>query len=372
MTAPSSVIDIDDSVAVLAADSHGSLHSAALAGAQVRATAAAVAEGLLDHLVDLRPRSVVLVASSGRARRAASLAAAALGGAAGLPLVHVSATPPWVGPLDVVVVAGDDAGDPRTVDSVAAAVRRRAEVVVAVPDEGPVRSAGAGRVCMFPPRMQVLDRNTLPRFVAVIVAVLAAVDPREDAVAGLDALADALDDEAARNNPALESFHNPAKALASRMAGRRVLVLGDSPVTTEIAMHAEEVLLRCGTVAAAGELSEAVASVSDFGPLGGSPDAMAADVDPLFHDEQLDGPRPSDPVRVFAVSTEPDEGLVRRRSAMLGDVDVVRAEVSSPDVLSPPTTTASRSSTARAVEQALVIASRLETAAAYVQLTGGR
>ena len=83
VTAPSAYVDLDDADAVMAADSHGALHSAALAGAQIRASAAAVREGALSALEGMRPRSVVFVAASGPARRAAELVTSIFGPSAG-------------------------------------------------------------------------------------------------------------------------------------------------------------------------------------------------------------------------------------------------------------------------------------------------
>lgn len=378
MTAPSAYVDLDDASAILAADSLGALHSAALAGAQIRATASAVREGLLAPLDGLRPRSVVLVAASGPARRASALVAAVLAPTAGVPVVSLPATPPWVGPLDVVVVAGDDAGDPAIAESVAAGVRRRAEVVVAVPDEGPVADAGAGRVVSFPPRVRVLDRNSYARHVAVMAAVLAAVDPASS-VGDLDAVADAVDAEAMRHHASVEVFQNPAKGLASRMAGRRVLMTGDGVVATEVARHGAASLLRAaGVVAAATELSDAVGVIHDLGAIGGdSAESGSVDYDPLFHDDQVDGPPPADPVRVFTVSTDPDDSLVRRRVAVLGEVDVVRAdddggprtdlEAPAPAAVPGPTTPVGAS-----LRRALVLAVRIEAAAAYLQLSNSQ
>lgn len=45
--------------------------------------------------------------------------------------------PVWVGPLDVMVIAGDDAGDPALSAAVTLGTRRGARVVIAAPDEGP-------------------------------------------------------------------------------------------------------------------------------------------------------------------------------------------------------------------------------------------
>ncbi|MGY2019609.1 hypothetical protein [Nocardia gipuzkoensis] len=183
MIAGTPVLDLDDAASLEAADAGGALRSAASGGAQVRATAAAVGEDALARLADLRPRSVVFVSGSGRAARAAGLLVAALGDRAGLPVVPAAALPPWVGPLDVVLVSGDDAGDPRLIDAVDRALRRGAEVVVAAPHEGPLRAAAAGRAAVLEPRVPVLGHNRLLRFLAAGIAVLRAVDPQRTGAA---------------------------------------------------------------------------------------------------------------------------------------------------------------------------------------------
>ncbi|MFC7957801.1 tobH protein [Rhodococcoides kroppenstedtii] len=388
-TVPATPVDLDDAEAVARADRGGVLRSAALAGAQIRATAAAVSEGTLSRLDGARPRAVVIVAPSGPARRAAGLLSS-LVASAGVPVVVAPATPPWVGPLDVVVVAGDDAGDPVLARSVDSAVRRRADVVVTVPDEGPVADAGAGRVLALPPRVRVLDHHGFARHVATMTAVLAAVDPAF-APGDLADVADVVDAESARHHASIEVFRNPAKSLASRVAGRRVLVTGDGVAATELARHGASVLLRtAGVVAAASELADAVAVVHEFGALGGpgsvgsGSGGVSADYDPLFHDDQIDGPRPTEPVRILTVSIDPDDSSVRRRVAVLGEVDVVRVDDLSGDAApelrptpefgpkGPGAIAPSGGEAATTVRHCLVLAARLEAAAAYVQLAGGR
>src|SRR5690606_19455807 len=211
-------------------------------GALVRATAAAVGEGALARLDGLRPRSVVFVSGAGRAARAAGLLIAAVGERAGLPIVLAGALPHWVGPLDVVLVAGDDAGDPRLIEAVDRAVRRGAEVVVAAPNEGPLRAAAAGRAAVLEPRVPVLDANRLLRYLATGIAVLRAIAPARSAgdLPDLTDLADVLDTEALRDAPQHEVFHNPAKNLAARTQQRGLILAGDSPATTELAIHAAE------------------------------------------------------------------------------------------------------------------------------------
>ncbi|MCX5044536.1 tobH protein [Aldersonia sp. NBC_00410] len=365
-----SVLDLDDAASLQAADTDGRLRAAALGGAQVRSVAAAVREDALARLAGLQPRTLLFVTAPGRATRAAALVIAALGDGAGLPIVQVAATPRWVGPLDVVVVAGDDAGDPRLVDSVAQALRRGAEVVVAAPDEGPLRAAGAGRAIVLPPRMQVLDHHAMLRYLAVCIAVLAAVDRTASgrAVPDLDRLADLLDAEAIRDHPTNEVFHNPAKSLAARMQNRRVVLAGDGPASSEVARHGAEVLLReAGTAASAANLPDAVAT-AEFGH---AKSHAGPGYDPFFHDEQIDGPALQSPLRVFVLSTEANRRAVELRFAALSDAELVTAEPEEAPEAAGDAPGGAGPGPGRVIEQLAVLAVRLEMAAAYLRLISG-
>ncbi|WP_072687941.1 tobH protein [Rhodococcus marinonascens] len=357
MTAPTPVLDLDDGDALVAADTEGVLRSAATGGAQIRATRSAVEEGVLDRLQGLRPRSVVVVTGAGRASRGAAILTAVLAERIGFPLVRATGTPLWVGPLDVVVVAGDDAGDPRLVQAVDVAVRRGAEVVVAAPDEGPLQSAAAGRVAMFAPRIQALTRHGLLRYFAVLLAVVRVVGSERwgDAVPDLEQLADAADGEALRDRPNSEVFHNPAKSLASRMQGRRIVLAGDTASGVEIARHGAEALLHAGRVTTASELSDVLSAAGTFRS------QSRALHDSIFHDPELDTPSPVSPVRTFVVSAEVDRMLIERKTLVLGDVDLVTAPSEEGPI------TAVRPE----LEQAVMLVGRLDMTAAYLQLIGG-
>ncbi|WP_068154152.1 tobH protein [Rhodococcus phenolicus] len=361
MTAPSPLFDFDDAGALIAADIDGILRMSALGGAQIRATASAVDEHALDRLHDLHPRSVVLVGGDARSARAAELVVALLAAHATVPLVAAPTTPTWVGPLDVVVVAGDDAGDPALVESVAAGLRRSAEVVVDAPDEGPIRAAAAGRALLLSPRIHLPSAYALARHVAVFCAVLTAMAATRvrPHVPDLADLADAVDAESGRNHPSNEVFHNPAKALAVRMQSRRVALAGDSPVTVALARHgAEMLLLGAGLIATAAALPDALAArdrLLDTTTGTGEP------YDPFFHDEQLDGPIPEAPVRVFVLSVDDDRRAAQRRAAALPDMELVSVVGETETRAVPPV-----------VEQAVVLAARIEMAAAYLRLAGGR
>ncbi|GAB0106129.1 hypothetical protein JMUB6875_51120 [Nocardia sp. JMUB6875] len=379
MIAGTPVIDLDDVASLEAADAGGALRSAASGGAQVRATAAALAEDALGRLTDLRPRSLVLVSGSGRAARAASLLIAALGNSTSMPLVQATSIPPWVGPLDVVLVAGDDAGDPRLAEAVDRALRRGAEVVVAAPDEGPIRAAAAGRATILAPRVRVLDHNRMLRYLSAGLAVITTLDPHRTGplVPELNALADLLDEEALRDGPQNEAFHNPAKTLATRMYQRkRMLLAGDSAAASVVAEHGAEVLLAtAGQIVAGVTLPEAVAA---HGRLVEAAGVAAPGFDPLFHDEELDGPAPVEQIRIFVVSADNDEVAGRRRLAVFGsDAGLVDADLVTVDTEVPRAPVGESGQPAPAaqgseMEKLAVLALRLEMAAAYLRLLGSR
>ena len=362
-------IDLEDTEGLLAADREGLLRAASSAGAQVRALAATADEGALDSLLtDDRPRSVIWVAGRGTAETAGAMVAATLGGAASEPIAVVGEAPPWVGPLDVVIVAGDDPGDPTLVTAAATGVRRGARVVVVAPYEGPLRDSTAGRAAVLGPRLWVPDEFGLCRYLAAGLAVLHTVDPRPSIDLGL--LADELDAEALRNSAGRELFTNPAKTIAARMTNRRVALVGDCAATLALARHGSSVILRLAhQVAAATGLADAVVALRAR-----ASDGFPDPADALFHDEEIDGPLP-ERLRVLALTLAAERTVVAARVAGLDDVDLVAAE----DVPDIPDTSGVAGSAglrtptgaARAEQQLAILAVRLEMAAVYMRLVRG-
>jgi hypothetical protein len=400
VSAAHATVDLDDAEGLREADRDGLLRSAAMAGAQVRATAAAVEEGALESLVSgQRPRTVIWLAGRGPAESAGAMLAASLGGVAAEPIVTAAQVPPWIGPLDVLIVAGDDPGDPLLVSAAATAVRRGARVVIAAPYEGPLRDATAGRVAVLASRLWVPEEFGLCRYLAVGLAALGVVDPGSEATRGivpaggseatrgivpaggseatrgivpaggseatrgivtdLGALADELDAEALRNSAVREVFTNPAKVLAERISGRQAVLAGDCPATLALARHAGAVMLRVGgrPVAATG-LTDALVAVRGFAAA-----RFADPVDALFHDEEIDGPLPSRP-RVLALTLADERSALAARSTGIDDVDLVGVE----DVGEAGSIPAAGG---RIERQLATLAVRLEMAAVYLRLAGG-
>ena len=364
-------IDLEDIDGLLAADRQGLLRSASSAGAQVRAIVAAADEGELNSLrTGDRPRSVIWVAGRGTAETAGTMLAATLGGAASAPIAMVSEVPPWVGPLDVLIVAGDDPGDPALVGAAATGVRRGARVVVAAPYEGPLRDSTAGRVAVLAPRLSVPDEFGLSRYLAAGLATLHAVDPRLNI--DLPLLADELDAEALGNSAARELFTNPAKTIAARLSHHPVALAGDCPATLALARHGSSVLLRIAhQVVAATGLADAAVALREPVEFGDGP----LSVDALFHDEEIDGPLP-ERLRVLAFTLAGDRTVVAARVAGLDEVYVIAAH----DVPEAPGGVGGSGGLVRAVaaggatrpeQQLAVLAVRLEMAAVYLRLVRG-
>src|ERR1700685_3063157 len=150
-----------------------------MGGAHVRAAAAALDEGALDSVRgEDRPRTVIWVAGRGTAESAGTMLAATSGGTAPSPIVIAAEAPPWIGALDVLIVAGEDSGDPALVGAAASGVRRGARVVIPAPYDGPLRDSTAGRVAVLEPRLPVPDAFGLCRYLAAGLAALQSVDPK--------------------------------------------------------------------------------------------------------------------------------------------------------------------------------------------------
>jgi hypothetical protein len=361
VNAAQTVIDLDDTDGLLGADRDGLLRAASMAGAHVRAVGAAIDEGALDSLRgEDRPRTLIWVAGRGSAETAGSILAATSGGLAPAPIVIAAEAPPWIGPLDVLIVAGDDPGDPALVGAAASGVRRGARVVIASPYEGPLRDSTAGRVAVLEPRLPMAGGFGLCRYLAVGLAVLERVDPRLRV--NLAALADELDAEALRNSAGREIFTNPAKALVERVSRRRVVLAGDCAATLALARYGSGVLLSTANeVAAASGMAEALAALrSGPGP------AFVDPTESLFHDEEIDGPI-VDRLRILVLTLDAERAVVTSRVAGLHDVDLMGAE-DVPDLLDGGPT---RPKVQQAEQQLAILAVRLEMAAVYLRLVRG-
>ncbi|MDL9935653.1 hypothetical protein QSJ18_02740 [Gordonia sp. ABSL1-1] len=373
--------DLDDAEELFSADVDGLLRGVALAGAQVRAIAEAEREGVLEPLADLRPRSVVIVyGGAGIAARAATLIVAAVSARIDVPIVTAPTLPGWIGPLDVVVIAGDDAGDMALADAAARGLRRRAEVVVVAPIAGPLRDALGGNGIDLSPRLDIEPRLRFVGFAAAFLAVLSGLRAVRfmPTAPPLDEVADALDAEASAGHPGRQSFHNRAKALALRVQGRPVVWSGDSPAATVVATHAAASFVAlAGVICAAADLGDAAASVA----VSGNDSGAASAVDSIFYDPEIDGPRAGMPTRVLVATTAAREWFTRRRVGGLADVELLigddtesgerRSESGAPEWASPPAPGEDVVADSPVnLMSFLILVLRMELAAVYLRLVG--
>ncbi len=230
---------LDDQQRLFALDTEGLLRSAALAGAQVRSAANSASEAGLDEFVAERPRALVLLSRAGVGTAACRSLAALLGPSCPVPVVVTEVIPSWVGPLDVVFAYGTDGGDKVLAESLELAGRRGASIVLAAPEEGPVAASVAGRARSVPPRVPVPEGLG---FAHVFTAGLRVFQALGLLSFDTEALADALDEQAAAAHPRNETPENPAKKLVLRLADRVPLLWGVDELSTALGEHGAYVL----------------------------------------------------------------------------------------------------------------------------------
>lgn len=330
---------------------------AAHGGAQARAIGAAASGGALAELESLRPRALISVAGAGDGARGADVFAAVAGADWDVPVVRSSRLPSWAGPLDVLLVVGSDAGDPLLVEAVSVAARRGVATVVSAPLEGPLRAASDSRAVDLAPRLAGGESFGFAQSLAAHVAVARAVrSSRGGALVAASALADRIDEEIFLAHPSRPIFENPAKALAERMRGRRVVLAGAGPAAVAVARYGADVLLRV-----AGEPTQA----ADLATVLVAGERLASGLSgdqALFHDPELDGPLPAAP-RVFALASAKSREDVAARIRMLPDAEVVVVDEPEPQEGRFP-----RQEGFADVPQLAVLAQRLALASVYARL----
>jgi hypothetical protein len=309
---------LDDPARLTEVDADGLLRAAAQAGAQVRATAESAAESELVRLEGARPRALVLITRPGLGPAASRVVAALLQPSCPVPLVLTDAVPSWIGPLDVVIGHTDDPGDVVLAESVDRAGRRGASVVLTAPEDGPVAAAAAGKAVLLAPRVPVPPGFGFARVLAAGLLTVRALGLLETDVG---ALADELDREAERDQLAYESFVNPAKSLALRLADRSPLLWGLDDVATAVAGHAVQVLATH---------TDRVCDVAGY-PQAMSGTALhraavrASSGQDIFADPDELEPGQASPLRVFllAVRSAPGDPVRRLAAETLPGADVL-------------------------------------------------
>ncbi len=237
---------LDDEVALGAADLR--LRTLAESGARVRRESAGAAEPLARAVATAeqqsRPRAVIAGGPDSRLLRAV------LEPWCPVPFVAWPGPglPGWAGSLDLVVVLAPDGSDAGAASTVAEAVRRGCQVVVACPPSSMVAEHAAGRWST------ILPTSTGDQL-ATAVVVLSYLDqvslgPSTDA----EEVAAALDEVATVSSPHRDLAVNPAKVLAIALADTNPLVWGGSVLAARAARRVAESIRRTsGRTALAGD-----------------------------------------------------------------------------------------------------------------------
>lgn len=223
---------LDDPEALEAADPGEMLRAVASSGAQVRQAVRATHEAGLASLAAIgRPRSIVVAGMGGSGISGDALAAVA-GPASAVQITTVRGytLPGWVGAADLVIGVSCSGGTEETVSVVEDAVRRGCPLVtVGSPDSMLAELSRQARGLHIPVdaggRLPRANIWTLSIPLLVVADALGVIEVPAEV---LDATADLLDIISGRCRPASESFVNPAKLLATELAGTVPMLWGSS------------------------------------------------------------------------------------------------------------------------------------------------
>lgn len=334
---------LDSPAALARADTHALLRGTAEAGAHVRtAVRRATETGLSALRPDGRPRAVFVAGPGPAPACAADLLSALANDALPVTLLRPSGPlaapgalrwtlPGWAGSLDLLLVTTPDGGEAGLTMLIEQAYRRGCTVVtvspadvpvaeltrethgLAVPlstappaawsgsadgdsarnDAGPAHEAPAtaegsgGDVPAVPhpqpvgPRMSVAPGLLWPMLTPLLVLFdrVGLFTAGEDALASL---ADRLDHVAERCGPAVATYSNPAKSLATELTGTLPLLWSEGAVAGAVARHSATTLAALpGLPALAAGLPEAMAA---HGALLSGSLSPGADLDDFFRD----------------------------------------------------------------------------------------
>ncbi len=255
-------LELLDNAAALAANDPGQmLRATASAGPQVRESAALAAEANLGSIADEgRPRAVV-VAGVGTAALTGEVLATVAGARCPVPvLAHRSAgIPGWVGAADVVIAVSASGRSPEAIAAADAAARRGSRLVaIGAPDSELHSLAERARALFIPVPRRAPARASLWALTVPVLLAARALGLVKVNEADLAETATRLDVDADRCRPTLESFVNPAKALAIEIANSIPIVWGSSPLAALAARRmADTLAANARYPAVAGALGEA-------------------------------------------------------------------------------------------------------------------
>jgi len=305
------------------------LRTLAESGARVRReaheAAAAAAELIARERDEARPRAVIAAGPDSRLLRAV------LEPWCPVPFVAWPnpGLPGWAGALDLVVMLAPEGSDHGSASTVAEAVRRGAQVVVACPERSLVADHAVGR------HTAVLPTVTGDQLATAVVVLdyLAHVHlgPRADA----EAVAESLDGVATDCSPHRDLAVNPAKMLAIAMADTNPIVWGGSVLAARAARRLAESLRRTsGRSAIAGDAEHLLPVIEATRPHDVFADPFADESaaprpllmvlddrsdDPIVHEQTdlLKAAAAGHGVRVETITTDADAEVGRYASLLL-------------------------------------------------------
>lgn len=295
---------LDTPEALSEADRRGLLRGAAEAGARVRTAARhAVEAGVNDLKPDGRPRAVLIAGPGAAATHVADLLGTLAG--AGSPVTRLAPTgvapaagalrwelPGWAGSVDLLLIATPDGTEPGLSLLADQAYRRGCTVVAVAPAGTPLFEAVEGAHGLFVPlatapyEQDASLTASAPGVLWALLTPLLAILDRTGLLTAppdtLEKIAGRLDHIAERCGPAIATYSNPAKTLASELADALPVIWTEGtsagPAGRRFAAALAELSGRPSVVS---ELPEALAAHSTLlaGPL-----AAGADPDDFFRD----------------------------------------------------------------------------------------
>ncbi|WP_181767213.1 SIS domain-containing protein [Streptomyces albidus (ex Kaewkla and Franco 2022)] len=324
---------LDSPEALARADSQGLLRGAAESGAHVRTAVLLAGEaGLTELRPDGRPRAVLVAGPGPATACAAGLLGAMCNGGVPVTLLRPSgplaapralrwALPGWAGPLDLLLVITPDGDEGGLTVLIEQAYRRGCTVVtvspaaspaaeltaethgLAVPlGRGPLGASdeayrqtdaagqGAGNSGQADQQRAAAASAAAPDILWSILTPLLVLSDRLGLFpaepSAVQALADRLDHVAERCGPAIATYSNPAKSLATELSGALPLLWSEGAVAAAVARRAAGTFAAVpGAPALAAELPEAMSAHSAL--LSGA-FAAASDADDFFRDRVED------------------------------------------------------------------------------------
>ncbi|MFE9374570.1 SIS domain-containing protein [Streptomyces sp. NPDC006711] len=296
---------LDAPEALARADHRGLLRGAAEAGARVRTAARhAVEAGIAELKPEGRPRSVLIAGPGTAAAGVADLITALAGASA--PVTRLESTgvapaagalrwtlPGWAGSVDLLLITTTDGSEPGLALLAEQAYRRGCNVVAVAPQRSPLAEAVDGVHGLVVPlaagpfepdgaEMSAASPGALWSLFTPLLALLDRVGLLSASPETIEKVAVRLDRTAERCGPAIATYSNPAKTLASELAESLPLIwtegVGAAPAGRRFAAVLSEL---SGHPALAAALPEAlpVHGVLLAGSL-----AAGADPDDFFRD----------------------------------------------------------------------------------------